>query len=229
VPTSNYTFDPLDLARTALIVVDLQNFFMQPGSPFEMPAARKIVPNVNSLLGAVRSAGGLAVFLRHTIDDAGPWPMPAWQYKDPVMRQTLAKGLAAGSEGHTLSPLLDVQPSDLRLNKCRPSAFVPGSSDLHEHLKARNIDTLIVTGCATNVCCESTARDAQMMDYKVLFVADGTAAPSEELHNASLLTLRYSFAEVIETREVLERIDRAARASPTNLAALNVNLEHWEI
>jgi ureidoacrylate peracid hydrolase len=204
----NQTFDQLDLATTALIVVDLQNFFMEPGSPLEIAEAREVVPNVNRLITATRSAGGLVVFLQHTFDDAGPRPMPAWQYKDAAMRQILATGLAAGSQGHSLFPSLDVQKDDLKVNKYRPSAFVPGSSDLHERLRARNIETLIITGCVTNVCCESTARDAQMMDYRVLFVSDGTATANDELHNATLLTLQFYFAEVVPTQVVLGRIEQ---------------------
>lgn len=211
----NKTFDLLNLPRTALIVVDLQNFFLQPGSPLEIPEARVIIPNVNALSQAVRSAGGLVVFLQHTFDDAGPRPMPAWQYKDPSVRQVLAKGLAAGSEGHALFPTLERHEGDVRVNKYRPSAFVPGSSDLHDHLQARKIDTLIIVGCVTNVCCESTARDAQMMDYRVLFVADATAAANDDVHNASLLTLQYYFADVVSTRTVLERIQRSnAQSQP---------------
>jgi ureidoacrylate peracid hydrolase len=134
--------------------------------------------------------------------------MPAWQYKDAAMREILATGLAAGSQGHSLFPSLDVQKDDLKVNKYRPSAFVPGSSDLHERLRARNIETLIITGCVTNVCCESTARDAQMMDYRVLFVSDGTATANDELHNATLLTLQFYFAEVVPTQVVLGRIEQ---------------------
>jgi ureidoacrylate peracid hydrolase len=214
----NQTFDQLDLASTALIVVDLQNFFMQAGSPLEIAEAREVVPNVNRLIGATRSAGGLVVFLQHTFDDAGPRPMPAWQYKNAAVREILATGLAAGSKGHGLFPSLDVQAGDLRVNKYRPSAFVPGSSDLHQLLRARDIQTLIITGCVTNVCCESTARDAQMMDYRVLFVSDGTATANDELHNATLLTLQFYFAEVVPTRVVLERIEQGDSRRQRNVA-----------
>lgn len=207
----NKTFDQLDLAATALVVVDLQNFFMEPESPLEIGHAREIVPNVNRLITATRAAGGLVVFLQHTFDDAGPRPMPLWQYKDAATREILARGLAAHSNGHALYASLDVQEGDLRVNKYRPSAFLPGSSDLHERLRARNIDTLIITGCVTNVCCESTARDAQMMDYKVLFVSDSTATANDELHNATLLNMQFYFAEVVQTHVVLERIVQASR------------------
>jgi ureidoacrylate peracid hydrolase len=82
---------------------------------------------------------------------------------------------AEGSYGHSLWPELEVLPGDIKLKKNRFGAFVPGSSELHAVLQARNIDTVIITGTATNVCCESTARDAMMMNYKVIFVP--TAPP----------------------------------------------------
>jgi ureidoacrylate peracid hydrolase len=107
-------------------------------------------------------------------------------------------------------------PSDLKVNKNRFGAFVPGSSNLHEILQARHIDTLIITGTATNICCESTARDAMMMNYKVIFVSDGTATFNDEEHNATLGTMLAMFADVMSTDEVvgclLRKVTRAARA-----------------
>ncbi len=87
--------------------------------------------------------------------------------------------------------------------KRRFGAFVPGSSDLHEILQARGIDSLIITGTVTNVCCESTARDAMMMNYKVVFVSDGNAAFTDEEHNASLASLAVLFADVASTDETV--------------------------
>ena len=77
-------------------------------------------------------------------------------------------------------------PADVKVKKNRFGAFVPGSSQLHSVLQERAIDTVIITGTATNVCCESTARDAMMMNYKVIFVADATATHTDEEHNATL-------------------------------------------
>ena len=89
-------------------------------------------------------------------------------------------------------------------------AFVPGSSQLHEILQARGIDTLIITGTATNVCCESTARDAMQMNYKVIFVADGNAALSDAEHNATLNNMVALFADVMTTEEAIGALDKAA-------------------
>jgi ureidoacrylate peracid hydrolase len=118
---------------------------------------------------------------------------------------------ADGSYGHSLWPALEVLPGDIRVKKNRFGAFVPGSSDLHAVLQARNIDTLIITGTATNVCCESTARDAMMMNYKVIFVSDGTATYNDEEHNATLGIMVAMFADVMTTDEVVDRLSASVR------------------
>ena len=97
------------------------------------------------------------------------------------------------------------------MKKNRFGAFVPGSSDLHPLLQARNIDTLIITGTATNVCCESTARDAMMMNYKVIFVSDGTATFNDDEHNATLGIMLAMFADVMTTDEVVDRLAGGVR------------------
>jgi ureidoacrylate peracid hydrolase len=188
--------------RIGLIVVDMQNFFLHP-SGMNLTNAREVVPRINEIANAVRCAGGTVVFLRHTFTPSGPQAMPAWQLTDPQRAALLAASLSEGTEGHQLWPEINVQPQDLLVNKYRPSAFIADSSTLDGALRTRNIDTLIVTGTMTNVCCESTARDAQMMNYRVIFVADATATANDDLHNATLLNLQYYFADVVLTDEVL--------------------------
>ena len=83
-----------------------------------------------------------------------------------------------------------------RCSKRRFGAFAPGASDLHAILQDRGIDTLIVTGTASQVCCESTARDAMMLNYKVFFVSDGNATFTDEEHNATLSAMAHTFCDV---------------------------------
>jgi ureidoacrylate peracid hydrolase len=113
-----------------------------------------------------------------------------------AMNETFCHGLE-------LWPELEVQANDLIVDKTRFGAFVPGSSDLHDILQARGIDTLIITGTATNVCCESTARDAMQMNYKVIFIADGNATNTDAEHNATLNNMVRLFADVMTTEELL--------------------------
>ena len=201
-------FNDLDPARTAHIVVDLQNGFMAPGQPAEIPMAREIVPNVNRISAALRAAGGLIVYIQNTIDAVAKEAWSNWfTFMSGERRQeSMDAAFADGSYGHSLWPQLDVLPNDLKVKKNRFGAFVPGSSPLHAVLQERGIDTVIITGTATNVCCESTARDAMMMNYKVIFVSDGTATYNDEEHNATLGIMLAMFADVMTTDEVVSRL-----------------------
>lgn len=207
---SLHVFTDIDPAHTAHIVVDLQNGFMAPGQPAEIPAAREIVPNVNRISAALRLAGGLVVYIQNTIDATAKETWSNWfTYMSGEKRAGLMdEAFADGSYGHSLWPGLELLPGDLTVKKTRFGAFVPGSSDLHAVLQTRNIDTLIISGTATNVCCESTARDAMMMNYKVIFVSDGTATYNDEEHNATLGIMLAMFADVMSTDEVAACLSR---------------------
>jgi ureidoacrylate peracid hydrolase len=208
-----HVYTDIDPARTAHVVVDLQNGFMAPGQPAEIPFARDIVPNVNRISEAVRAAGGQVIFIQNTIDAAAKAAWSNWFTFMSGQKRAAAMdaAFAEGSFGHALWPKLEVLPDDLKVKKNRFGAFVPGSSDLHSILQVRGIDTLIITGTATNVCCESTARDAMMMNYKVIFVSDGTATFSDEEHNASLGILAAMFADVMSTEEVISCLAQKMR------------------
>ena len=98
-------------------------------------------------------------------------------------------------------PGLDVLPGDLRVQKRRFGAFAPGASDLHAILQDRGIDTLIVTGTASQVCCESTARDAMMLNYKVFFIATAMRRSPMTEHNATLSAMAHTFCDVVDTAD----------------------------
>ena len=208
-----HVFNDIEPARTAHVVVDLQNGFMAPGQPAEIPAAREIVPNVNRISAALRAAGGLVVYIQNTIDATAKETWSNWftYMSGERRREAMEAAFADGSYGHSLWPDLEILPADIKVKKSRFGAFVPGSSQLHSILQARNIDTLIITGTATNVCCESTARDAMMMNYKVIFVSDGTATYNDEEHNATLGIMLAMFADVMNTDEVVVRLSGTVR------------------
>jgi ureidoacrylate peracid hydrolase len=209
-------FDRVAPARTAHVVVDLQNGFMAPGAVAEIPAARDIVPNVNRISAALRAAGGLVVYVQNTFDDLAisTWSTYFQHFCTPERRARMIEAFSPGAFGHALWPGLDVQPKDLLVPKRRFGAFVPGASDLHSVLQARGIDTLIVTGTATQVCCESTARDAMMLNYKVFFVSDGNATFTDEEHNATLSAMAHTFCDVIDTASTTAMIGDAAASEP---------------
>ena len=107
--------------------------------------------------------------------------------------------MAPGSLGHELWAELDARPEDVTVQKTRFSAFIQGSSNLEALLRARGIDTVIVTGTVTNVCCESTARDAMMRNFRTIMVTDANAANNDALHNASLAAFYLKFGDIMGT------------------------------
>lgn len=196
-------FDRVEPASTALVVVDLQQAYVAEGQPFASSSARAIVPNVNRLAAATRAAGGSVFFLRQTFTDEPPHSLPEWQRQvGPRVRQA-RETVRAGGLAHELYEGLDVRAGDVVVDKYRYSAFARNSSRLEEELRAAGVEMLIIVGAATNVCCESTARDAFMLGYKVFFISDATAALTDEEHNAALLNLRAVFADVRTTEEML--------------------------
>ena len=209
-----HMFERLDLSRTAHVIVDMQNGFVEPGAPVEVPVAREIVADINAISRAVRAAGGTNVFLQMTVDAGSMQSWSNWFRYFHTAESTAGFEESFGHGRHfwKLWPGMDVGGNDVFVDKTRFGAFVPGASRLHETLQARGIDTLIVTGTLTNCCCESTARDAMQMNYKLVFVSDANAALSDAAHNATLDNMCMIFADVRPTSEVLELI--AASAVP---------------
>ncbi len=215
-------FESIVSGHTAHIIVDLQNGFMAPGQVAEIATARDIVPNVNRISGAVRQAGGLVVYIQNTFDDIAvrTWSTFFDHFCSPERRARMIEAFAPGAEGHALWPGLDVLPGDLQVQKRRFGAFAPGASDLHAILQERGIDTLIVTGTASQVCCESTARDAMMLNYKVFFIADGNATFNDAEHNATLSAMAHTFCDVVDTETIVGLIQAASTAATIQEPAL---------
>lgn len=210
-----HVFDDLDPARTALVVVDLQNGFMMPGVAFaEIPEAREIVPNVNRLAAALRAAGGTVVWIVTTYEPAvdREWST-YYRLSTPGVGAKRSAALTKGAKGHEIWPALEVKPGDPIVEKKRFSAFIQGSSELDKVLKARGIDNLLITGTVTGVCCESTARDAMMLNFRTIMVTDANAAMTDDDHNASLVAFYLSFGDIQPTDMILEQLNAAAKAA----------------
>ena len=203
-----HAIDRLDPEKTALLVIDMQNFFVEEGQALEVPAARDLKDNINRLARATRDNGGTVVWVRMTLnaEDLDKWPV-FLKFNGP--RDMFAPVLE-GEYGHQLWKEMDVSDNDLIVNKRRFSAFIQGSSDLHEKLQQRGIDTLLIVGTLTNVCCESTARDAMMLNYRVLMVDDANATLTEEAHRATLASILFVFGDVQGTDDVIKLLEIGA-------------------
>ena len=199
--------ESFDGPGTALVVVDMQNYFMAEPYQAACPVAQEIVPNINRLAQAVRGADGKVVW----IQNLAPWESEvSWSVAREMHGPDRAKhrweSMQRDAHGFQLWPGLDVRDGDERVVKRRYSAFIQGSSNIENVLKDNGIRTLIVTGVATNVCCESTARDAMMLNYRVLIAEDACASGSAAGHSAALNTFYTNFGDVQSTDEIVSRL-----------------------
>lgn len=212
---SEHLFDRLDMPKVAHLVVDMQLGFIAESSPLALPAAREIIDNVNTVSRAIRAGGGTNVFLRFAYDPAEPveWRVFYADYGYEAQRSTLRDTFGRDAAHFALHPALDVRPDDLVVDKTRFSAFIPGTCGLDAILNARGIDTLIISGTATNCCCEATARDAMQMNYKVVFLSDATATFTDTEHNASLNSMAAIFVDIMDTQHLLGVIRESREAA----------------
>lgn len=190
----------LDPPHTALVVVDMVPFFVT-----ENEYTYGIVPNIARLASALRDAGGTVA-----------WVLPARTEPTAVAveffgREVAEVFAASGGQGPLRSRLWHefvVDEADLLVEKTAASAFFPGACTLPDRLRERGITTVIITGTVTNVCCESSARDASTLGYRVLFAADANSARRDEDHNATLYTVYRTFGDVRTTDEIVGLIGR---------------------
>jgi ureidoacrylate peracid hydrolase len=209
-----HLFDRLDARRTALVVIDMQSTFCAPGGPAEVPASRGIVAPINALTGELRSLGIPVIWVLHANAQHGgksDWEL-FFNYivADDVRERTL-ESLAADRQD-VWSGLV-VGPADRTVLKNRYSALIPGSSPLERVLRGMDIDTILVAGTKTNVCCESTARDAMMLDFKTVMIEDCCAALSDEEHRAALENMIQQFGDVMTAKEAIARLRGTTNAA----------------
>lgn len=200
-------FHDIDPTRLAHIVVDMQNGFLEEGAPVEVPMARTIVDNINRISTAVRASGGHNVFLRYTTPPDGGPSWSNFMVRMGASAQGHQEAFTPGNHGWQLWPTLDVSEADTVIDKHRFSGFTPGTCTLNEALKAKGIDTVLITGTLTNCCCESTARDAMQHNYRVIMIADANAALSDEEHAATLHNMAFVFADLYSTDEVVDLLE----------------------
>jgi nicotinamidase-related amidase len=186
----------LNKAACALLVIDMQKFFLDPSSPTFTCGGTAIVPTVKRLIAAFRRAGRPVIFARHVHHpndlDSG---IMGWWWKGKCLE---------GSPESEIHPELAPRPDEKVVFKHRYSAFY--NTDLETVLRCLKVEDLVISGIMTNMCCESTARDAYYRDYRVFFLADGTGSVNEEMHLASLLNLAFGFAFVTTSNAIAAQL-----------------------
>jgi ureidoacrylate peracid hydrolase len=209
-----FALDRIEAARTALVVVDMQNYYVAEGYPSESPTARAIVPNINRLASALRAAGGKVVWIQTDSAEAlAKWGKHHKYKLTPENAARRLRLLSESDEGFKLYKALEPKPQDLYVRKIKFSAMIGDSSNLDAVLREHGLEVLLIAGTKTNVCCESTGRDASMMEYRVALLSDATATSTDEEHAAALNGFQVSFGDVMTVDEVLARLGSAGKRS----------------
>lgn len=200
-------------AQTALLVIDMQNAWLRAGSAMETPGSRALVPKLNKLIQACREKSICPIFTRHAHRSDGS-DMGLFAEFIPALAAKAA--LIEGTPDVEIYPEMDCRRSDIVVTKQAYSAFYGTNLDLI--LRAKGIDTVIISGIVTWGCCESTARDARHRNYKVIFLSDGTATydrlpdmgwgiiTAEETMRHVLTVMAFRYAEVLSVEQLLMRL-----------------------
>jgi isochorismate hydrolase len=177
---------------SALLVIDMQQYFCNPSSHAYFKDSTTIIPNIHQLITTYRQQSLPVIFTRYALLRTElPGAMGRWWndvlYDDNDMSNII----------DALHPL----PHERVIRKTQYSAFF--ETDLDQMLKKLQVTNILITGVLTHLCCETTARDAFMRNYDVFFAIDATASDKQDLHNASLRTLSDGFTTLVTTNEVL--------------------------
>ncbi len=184
--------------RSALLVIDMQRFFLNPNSPTFTCGGLAIIPSLKRLIQAFRDANRPVIYTRHVHHpdkiDAG---IMGWWWEGMCIE---------GSEESEVHGDIEPLPAEKQVLKHRYSAFY--DTDLETVLRCLKVEDLVISGIMTNLCCESTARDAYFRDLRVFFLADGTGTICEEMHIASLMNLAFGFAYITTVDEIVKGLER---------------------
>lgn len=189
-------FDP---RQAALVIVDVQNDFCHEDgitqrSGIDRSTARSMVPRLKQFITEAETVDLPIVYIRNLNDD---WSMsPSWRARNTGYLGTICRRGTWGAEFYELSP----RPQDAIVEKYRYSAFC--DTNLALYLRSRGIETVMVSGVSTNVCVETTARDAFCRDFNVILVEDCCAARTAADHESAVHNVRRFFGMVATSREI---------------------------
>ncbi|MDO8803318.1 MAG: isochorismatase family cysteine hydrolase [Elusimicrobiota bacterium] len=195
----------LALSAPALLVLDMQNEFLNESGQMPVWGGAAVIPRVSALIRTFRSVGLPVVFSRHLC-------IEPFKHKDSlkVMGGIVepAKFLCNGTSGARLHPGLPIADEDIQITKYRYSAFYDTALDTL--LRVNRVADVIITGVATNICCQATAQDAFFRGYHVVFTIDGTGGVDEDSHLAALKTIQLAYGRVALVGQVSDAVKRLA-------------------
>jgi len=186
-------------SSSCLLVVDMQNFFLDPKSSTFTQGGLAVISNIAKLINAFRKKRLPVIYTAHVHKDKKlDGGILAWWWEGMVIENT---------KDAEIHPDLTPLPEEKIIYKHRYSAFY--NTDLEINLRCLNITDLVVTGIMSNLCCESTVRDAYFRDYRVFFLLDATGTVNEDLHLATLKNLAFGFAYVTTAEDILRRLSKS--------------------
>ncbi|MGH3585343.1 MAG: cysteine hydrolase family protein [Pseudonocardia sp.] len=202
-----YTIDRIDPARTAMIVVDMQNDFVADGAALQSKQALAMVSELADTLSFCRTHGIKVVYTAHVHREDGS-DMGLYDDLYPPIAERSA--LVDGTEGADIHPGLTPARGEHVIKKHRYSGFF--ATDLDLVLREWGVDTVVISGTTTENCCHATARDAMFRNYRVAFLSDATgtfdypdtgygALSADDVHRATLSILAFSTAHVMTAAE----------------------------
>ena len=180
----------LDLQKSALIVIDMQEYFLDPMSHAFVPTAPEILPNVKHALRVFREENLPVVFTYFAVEKGEKDPIGNWW----------GRSVEEGSRDSKIVDQLVPQDGEILLRKSSYNAF--SGTDLKKILESQDVTQLVISGVLSNLCCETTAREAFDLGMDVFFTMDATAAFTEQMHLASLLNLSCGFATPIAVDQI---------------------------
>lgn len=192
----NRTGESLESSRSALLVIDMQRYFVDPSGAAFLPSAQAILGNVQRLIKAFRRSHRPVIYTRHMHHPGG--------LDAGILRRWWGDMITEGTPDSEIHRSIAPRKGDKVVVKHRYSAF--HGTDLEAVLRGLEIRDVVICGVMTNLCCESTARDAFYRDYRTFFVADATGTQTESMHLASLLNLAYGFAVVTTTGDMISSL-----------------------
>ena len=175
------SLQPLRIEKAALLILDMQEYFLDPESHAYIPSAEAILPKLITVIGFFREVERPVLATRHANSEQDAGRMDTWW----------SELLAADHPQGGLHPDLGIDPDAIIL-KTQYDAFY--QSTLEEQLTAAGIEQLVIGGVMTHLCCETTARSAFVRGYEVFFLIDGTATYNEAFHTGTLRNLAHGFA-----------------------------------
>jgi ureidoacrylate peracid hydrolase len=204
-----HPFDKLEASKTAFVVIDMQNYYLKPGYLGDVPLARDIVPTINKFAADLRERGAHVIWVRNASNGTREnWSVYHEWLMSPEFCERRYATLDVEHEGHQLWAELVVKSEDSQIVKRASVPSYKARRISRFCLRSRGIDTVLIGGTATNVCCDVSARDAMMLNFKVIMVPDVLATWTDAEHNATLANFYSIFGDVQTCDEVLASLSR---------------------